>query len=138
MPTDFETLRSAIIAALRTVHDPEIPVNLYDLGLIYGLEVGEDGSVHVVMTLTTPNCPVADKLPEQVRSKVAAVPGVSRATIELTWEPPWSGELMSDDARAILDMMGISWSDPHGSVMAKPTSLTLGETERKPDTRRDS
>ncbi len=122
-------LRQRIIDALRTVHDPEIPVNLYDLGLIYDLEIGAEGQVEVRMTLTSPNCPVADALPAQVRSAVQAVQGVTEAKVEVVWQPPWTSEMMSEDARMQLDMMGISWADPKPA--GRFTSLT---TNRRPET----
>lgn len=123
-------LRQRIIASLRKVKDPEIPINLYDLGLIYGLEARDDGTVLVRMTLTTPNCPVAESMPGQVRQAVESVDGVASADVELVWEPPWTGEMMTDDARDTLEMMGISWKDPHSS--ARNTSLTIGRSG-KPD-----
>lgn len=116
-------LQARIIDAMKTVHDPEIPVNLYDLGLIYELHV-EDDAARVRMTLTTPNCPVAESMPEQVRRAVESVEGIERADIELVWEPSWSSEMMSEDARMQLEMMGITWSDPKHP--APFTSLTLG------------
>lgn len=126
-------LESRIVDAIRTVKDPEIPVNLYDLGLIYELAV-ESGRVAIKMTLTTPNCPVAELLPNQVREAVAAVDGVDSVDVELTWTPPWSGERMTEDARMALEMMGISWRDPHGSVGNRVTDLTIGmKKDRPPD-----
>lgn len=92
----------AVIEALRTVHDPEIPVNIYDLGLIYALEIAADGSVAIDMTLTAPACPVAGELPMQVAEAVADVEGVGEVTVRLVWEPLWSAERMSDDARMAL------------------------------------
>ncbi|MAK76015.1 MAG: hypothetical protein CMH68_02415 [Nisaea sp.] len=94
-----------VVEALRTVYDPEIPVNIYDLGLIYDLTRAADGDIHVVMTLTTPGCPVAGILPQQVADAAAAVDGVGAVVVELTWEPSWSPERMSEDARLALDMM---------------------------------
>lgn len=96
--------RGAVIDAIRTVYDPEIPVNIYELGLIYRLEIGDDGSVRIQMTLTAPGCPVAGVLPGQVAEAVAAVPGVGEVEVELTWDPPWTPALMSDEARVALDM----------------------------------
>jgi FeS assembly SUF system protein len=123
----IEALRSRIIDALRTVHDPEIPVNLYDLGLIYELDISSDGAVAVQMTLTTPNCPVADALPAQVKSAVEGVDGVNRATVDLVWQPQWTSAKMSDDAKLQLEMMGIDWSDPKPAGH-RPTGLTIGRT----------
>ncbi len=96
--------REALIDAVRTVYDPEIPVNIYELGLIYKLQIEDDGSVNVRMTLTAPGCPVAGVLPGQVAETVAAVPGVGEVEVELTWDPPWTPALMSDEARVALDM----------------------------------
>lgn len=92
-------LRAEVIAALRTVYDPEIPVNIYDLGLIYGLDVDEAaGKVSIRMTLTAPGCPVAATFPGTVEEAVKAVPGVREAHVELVWDPPWSRDLMSEIA----------------------------------------
>ena len=96
--------QESVIEALRQVHDPEIPVNLYDLGLIYELDIAGDGSVAVVMTLTAPACPVADLLPQQVADAVAAVDGVGVVEVSLVWDPPWTKDRMSEDARLALDM----------------------------------
>jgi FeS assembly SUF system protein len=93
-----------VIAALRTVFDPEIPVNIYDLGLIYGLERAPDGSVRIEMTLTAPGCPVAGSMPGQVAEAVAAAEGVGEVEVRLVWEPPWTPERMSDEAKVALDM----------------------------------
>lgn len=95
---------AAIVAALKEVFDPEIPVDIYELGLIYELKIEESGDVKVMMTLTAPACPVAGQLPRDVADKVASVPGVGRVQVELTWEPPWSPERMSDEARLALNM----------------------------------
>jgi len=96
--------RETAIEAVKTVYDPEIPVNIYDLGLIYKLLVEADGSVEVKMTLTAPGCPVAGVLPGQVAEAIAAVPGVGEVEVELTWEPSWTPALMTDEARVALDM----------------------------------
>ena len=93
-----------VIEAFRTVYDPEIPVNIYDLGLVYETKIAESGDIHVVMTLTTPGCPVAGILPQQVADAAATVDGTGEIVIELTWEPSWSPDLMSEDARLALDM----------------------------------
>ncbi len=92
-------LEAAVIAALRGIHDPEIPVNIYDLGLIYDLAVGDDGQVRVRMTLTAPNCPVAGSLVERVREVLAQLDEVSGVEVELVWDPPWTPERMSLAAR---------------------------------------
>ena len=103
---DNETIESRVIAELRNVYDPEIPVNIYDLGLIYGLDVDETtGAVHVRMTLTAPACPVAESLPETVEYVIRQVAGVSDADVELVWEPPWSQAMMSEAARLQLGML---------------------------------
>jgi FeS assembly SUF system protein len=95
-----EDLERAVIAALRTVFDPEIPVNIYDLGLIYDLDIDpSSGAVQVRMTLTAPGCPVAQTFPGVVAAALEAVPGVSTAEVEVVWDPPWSQELMSEAAR---------------------------------------
>lgn len=95
-------LRGPIISALKTIYDPEIPVNIYELGLIYDLEIAPPGDVIVRMTLTAPNCPVAEILPNQVRQKVLSVDGVTSATIDLVFDPPWDREKMSDAAKLAL------------------------------------
>lgn len=104
-PAQDDDLMSRIIGALRAVHDPEIPVNIYDLGLIYGMDIDADGRVAVQMTLTAPACPVAESMPAEVERALRAVDGVSDARVELVWDPPWTKERMSEDARLILDML---------------------------------
>ena len=94
-----------IVAALKDIFDPEIPVNIYDLGLIYGVDVSEDGDAVVAMTLTTPHCPVAESMPGEVELRVGAVPGVRDAEVNLVWDPPWDPSKMSDEARLELGMM---------------------------------
>ena len=94
----------AIIEALRTVHDPEIPVNIYDLGLIYDTERLEGGDVKVLMTLTAPACPVAGEMPYDVAAAVSAVDGVGEVEVELTWEPAWTQDRMTEDAKLILNI----------------------------------
>ena len=93
-----------VLAAIGTVYDPEIPVNIYELGLIYAVEIGEDGKVKVEMTLTAPACPSAQELPEQVHEAVMAVPGVTECEVETVWDPPWDPSRMSDEARLQLNM----------------------------------
>lgn len=102
---DPEELREPIIAALRTVHDPEIPVNLYDLGLIYRIEIAPNGDVAIDMTLTAPGCPVAGMMPMLVKRAVEQVEGVGEVEVHLVWDPPWSAERMSDEARLQLGLM---------------------------------
>ncbi|MCU7843716.1 MAG: SUF system Fe-S cluster assembly protein [Candidatus Thiodiazotropha sp. (ex Monitilora ramsayi)] len=97
--------QAQIIEALRTVYDPEIPVNIYDLGLIYRIEVDDAGTVEVDMTLTAPACPVAGTLPHEVGRVIDAVPGVRDATIRLVWNPPWTQERMSEEALLQLGML---------------------------------
>ena len=95
-------LRDRVIAALRTVYDPEMPVNIYELGLIYEVRADEAGHVQVRMTLTAPNCPVAGTLPAEVERKAASVPGVAGVKLELVFDPPWSKDLMSEAAKLAL------------------------------------
>ncbi len=102
---DTAALREEVIAALRTVFDPEIPVNIYDLGLIYNIDVGSDGVVAVEMTLTAPGCPVAETFPGTVENAVKQVPGVMAAQVELVWDPPWCPDRMSDEVKLELDML---------------------------------
>jgi FeS assembly SUF system protein len=97
-----EDLHSRVIAALKTVHDPEIPVNIYELGLIYDLHITPAGEVLVRMTLTAPNCPVAESMPNLVKQKILAVEGVTAATVDLVFDPPWDRDRMSDAARLAL------------------------------------
>ncbi len=94
-----------VIAALKEIFDPEIPVNIYDLGLIYGVEVDDEGGVVVAMTLTTPHCPVAESMPGEVELRVSSVPGVRDAEVNLVWDPPWDMAKMTDEARLELGML---------------------------------
>ena len=98
-------LYEAVIDALKDIYDPEIPVNIYDLGLIYGVEVTEDGHAAVTMTLTTPHCPVAESMPAEVELRVGSVPGIAVADVNLVWDPPWDPQKMSDDAKLELGML---------------------------------
>jgi len=98
-------LKEAIIEALRTVFDPEIPVNIFDLGLIYEINISDESNVHVLMTLTSPNCPVAETLPLEVREKTLSVSGVKEAEVELTFEPPWDQEMLSEEAKLELGLL---------------------------------
>ncbi len=100
-----EELREPIIAALRGVHDPEIPVNIYDLGLIYQIDINQEGDVSIDMTLTAPACPVAGMMPIMVKDAVAQVEGVGLIEVEMVWDPPWSQDRMSDEARLQLGLM---------------------------------
>ena len=98
-------LYEAVIAAIKEIYDPEIPVNIYDLGLIYGVEIGPDNHAIVTMTLTTPHCPVAESMPAEVELRVGAVPGIGDAEVNLVWDPPWDPQKMSDDAKLELGML---------------------------------
>lgn len=100
-----EWLKNEVIAAISQVYDPEIPVNIYDLGLIYGLEVDDGNNVHVRMTLTSPACPVAGSLPGNVEAVVRSIVQVNEVEVELEWDPPWDPSLMSEAARLQLDML---------------------------------
>jgi FeS assembly SUF system protein len=98
-------LEGEVVEGIRQVFDPEIPVNVYDLGLIYELSVDELGGVRIVMTLTSPMCPVAETLPAEVEAAAASVPGVKNVSLELTWDPPFSVDRMSDDVKLMLGLM---------------------------------
>ena len=98
-------LYEKVIEALKEIYDPEIPVNIYDLGLIYGVDVSEDGDVEIMMTLTTPHCPVAESMPGEVELRASSVPGVRDAEVTLVWDPPWDPAKMSDEARLELGML---------------------------------
>lgn len=101
---DKAALEAKIVEATKTVYDPEIPVDIYELGLIYNIDISDQGVVHLRMTLTTPMCPVADSLPMEVQQKVAMVEGVSDVELEVVYDPPWSKDMMSEEARFALDM----------------------------------
>lgn len=94
-----------IISVLKSVYDPEIPVDIYELGLIYDVQISEDGDVKIIMTLTTPNCPVAETLPQEVKDKVGEVEGVKSVDLELTFEPSWNKDMMSEEAKFELGML---------------------------------
>ncbi len=105
IPADeMARLTDEIIGALKTVYDPEIPADIYELGLIYKVDIDDDRVVHIDMTLTTPNCPSAAELPGQVENAVAGVPGVREAKVNIVWDPPWEPSRMSDEARTVLNM----------------------------------
>ena len=104
-PGGPEAIRERIIEQLRTVFDPEIPVNIYELGLIYAVEVDEAGEVRIRMTLTTPMCPAAEMLPPEVETRTREVEGVTSVQLDLVWDPPWSPERMSEAARLELGML---------------------------------
>ena len=94
-----------IIEALKEIYDPEIPVNIYDLGLIYGVDITADGHTVITMTLTTPHCPVAESMPGEVELRVGAVPGIGDVEVNLVWDPPWNPAQMSDEAKLELGML---------------------------------
>ena len=100
----MSTLRDQVVNVLQNVYDPEIPVNIYEMGLVYEVEVDDDANVHILMTLTSPMCPVAESLPPEVEEKVSAIEGVAKATVEITWDPPWDPEMMSEAAKLELGM----------------------------------
>jgi FeS assembly SUF system protein len=100
----YEPLRNDIIAALKTVYDPEIPSDIYELGLIYGIDIDAERNVNIAMTLTAPGCPVAGEMPKWVENAVNAVPGVSNTSVTMTFDPPWDMSRMSDEARLALNM----------------------------------
>ena len=105
LPEDeLNKLTDDIIGALKTVYDPEIPADIYELGLIYKIDIGDDRGVKVEMSLTSPNCPAAQDLPIQVENAVASVAGVKEAKVAVVWEPPWDPSRMSDEARLVLNM----------------------------------
>jgi len=98
-------LQASVVEALKSVYDPEIPVDIYELGLIYDVDISEDGDAIVIMTLTTPHCPVAESLPQEVELRVLSVPGIRDAEVKLVWDPPWDPSKMSDEARLELGML---------------------------------
>ena len=100
----MENIKNKVIEAIKKIYDPEIPVNIYELGLIYKLEVSADNKVNVDMTLTSPNCPVAESLPKQVKENIMKVEGVSDVDLKLVWEPPWSKDRMSEAAKLELNL----------------------------------
>jgi FeS assembly SUF system protein len=102
---DPGVLREEVVAALKTVYDPEIPVNIYELGLIYGLEVSFHGEVEIRMTLTAPGCPVAGQLVREVAEKASGIAGVARVHVELVWDPPWTMEQMTEEAKLELGLL---------------------------------
>ena len=105
MSVETDNLRERVEDALRQVYDPEIPVNIFELGLIYGIDVSEEGAVQIRMTLTAPNCPAAGAMPGEVESRVAAVEGVKEVAVELVWDPPWDQSRMSEAAKLELGLL---------------------------------
>ena len=101
---EMSRLTDDIVAAIKTVYDPEIPADIYELGLIYKVDIDDDRAVHIDMTLTTPNCPSAAELPGMVENAVTSVAGVREAKVTIVWDPPWDPSRMSDEARTVLDM----------------------------------
>jgi FeS assembly SUF system protein len=104
VPASQGVSEQAVIDAVSTVYDPEIPVNIYELGLIYAIDIEDDGAIKVEMTLTAPGCPAAQELPEQVRQAILSVPGVTRCDVEVVWDPPWDPSRMSEEARLAVNM----------------------------------
>jgi len=98
-------LQASVVEALKSIYDPEIPVDIYELGLIYGVDISEDGDATITMTLTTPHCPVAESLPNEVELRAMSVPGIRDAVVNLVWDPPWDPTKMSDEARLELGML---------------------------------
>src|SRR5688500_1655525 len=101
---ELTRLTDEIVTALKTVYDPEIPADIYELGLIYKIDIADDRSVKVDMTLTTPNCPSAQELPQMVEAAVMSVPGISKTDVAVVWDPPWDQSRMTDEARLVLNM----------------------------------
>lgn len=104
-PAGSEEVKDRVVEALKSIYDPEIPVDIYELGLIYDVAVDDEGDAIVTMTLTTPHCPVAESMPAEVELRVLSVPGVRDAEVKLVWEPPWDPSKMSDEARLELGML---------------------------------
>jgi FeS assembly SUF system protein len=102
---DPKELGETVVKVLKTIYDPEIPVDIYELGLIYDVFLNEDNDVKILMTLTTPNCPVAESLPQEVKDKVASIEGVKSAEVEMTFDPPWSRDLISEEAKLELGFL---------------------------------
>ena len=98
-------LQASVVETLKSIYDPEIPVDIYELGLIYDVDISEDGDAIITMTLTTPHCPVAESLPQEVELRVLSVPGIRDAEVKLVWDPPWDPSKMSDEARLELGML---------------------------------
>ena len=125
-PDPREALQTRVVDALRTVHDPEIPVNVHDLGLIYALEIEDGGDVTVRMTLTAPNCPMAETIVQDVERKVRGVDGVGEVTVDLVWEPKWDPDMMTEAAKLELEFTG--HTGPAHLRKDKFSSLTVGKS----------
>ena len=102
---EVDGLGDRVIEALRTVYDPEIPVNIFELGLVYKIDVDDQNQVHIAMTLTSPMCPVAETLPDEVKAKVEAVDGVTAAAVNVVWDPPWNPSMMTEEAQLELGII---------------------------------
>ena len=105
MSLDKEELQKQIITKIKTIYDPEIPVDVYELGLIYDIDVNDEGNVHIVMTLTSPNCPSAEQIPQEVEEKTRMVEGVKEVAVQLTFDPPWDKDMMSEEAQLELGFL---------------------------------
>ena len=104
MSNEIENLKTKIVDALQTVYDPEIPVSIYELGLIYDIDIDKNNDVNITMTLTTPNCPVADSLPKMVKNNILKIEGISDVDLNLVWDPPWTKDKMSEVAKLELNL----------------------------------
>ncbi len=102
---EMQYIGEQAVDVLKTIYDPEIPVDIYQLGLIYDVQVSDEGDIHVLMTLTSPNCPVAESLPEEVKEKVGTLPAAGKVEVEITFDPPWTRDMMSDEAKLELGML---------------------------------
>ena len=102
---DIERINQEIIVMLHTVYDPEIPVNVYELGLIYDIVIEKDGTVRIIMTLTSPNCPMIEMLPDEIKEKIESIKGVEKCQVEITFDPPWDMSMMSEEARLELGFL---------------------------------
>lgn len=103
--TEVDALGDRVVEALRTVYDPEIPVDIFELGLVYKIDVDDQNAVHVDMTLTSPMCPVAETLPEEVKTKIEAIDGVTAAAVNVVWDPPWNPSMMTEEAQLELGII---------------------------------
>ena len=102
---EMQSIGEQAVDVLKTIYDPESPVDIYQLGLIYDVQVSDEGDIHVLMTLTSPNCPVAESLPEEVKEKVGTLPAAGKVEVEITFDPPWTRDMMSDEAKLELGML---------------------------------